>query len=124
MFVPKSMAERQCNFEDSAMPCDYCYARGLECGPKLPTPRKLLEWGSSALMQPVAIAQPRTWGGFTGELHIQIPSGTAYHNTGYNSANYDGETPFPSPINNRPAGHHRPYSTAAGFASALSPLSF
>ena len=53
-------------------PCDYCGARGLECGPKYPTPRKMQEQGMFVLasLHPAFIAQPQS----IAQLAYQPPS--------------------------------------------------
>lgn len=107
----------QCVFESPEKPCNYCSPRGLECGLKLPTPRKLAEWGGLAMMPGVAIGQPRT----TGALQIQIPVNIST-GRGYNlsSANDEPETPFgfTSPTTNG----YRPYPGTAGIAPIMNPF--
>jgi hypothetical protein len=98
------------------MPCDYCDTRGLECGPKLPTPRKLAECGIT-MVPGIAVGQP---GAFSGQLHVQIPV-TLSGGFNLSSANSDIENPFSFASPNGTG--YRPYSSAAGIASIMNPLS-
>jgi hypothetical protein len=109
-------------------PCDYCFARGLDCGPKLPTPRKLAEMNGLAVMpgasMPLAIAQPLTSGPFSAQLQVQIPVKLS-GGLNLSSVRPDHEMPFTlsSPITpSNPSGYPA-YSSLAGFASLMSPVS-
>jgi hypothetical protein len=77
------------------------------------------------MIQPLAIAQPLTTRAVSGQLNIQIPVTVSGGGEGFNlsSATSDPETPFgfPSPTQ---FGGYRPYSSAAGFASLMNPVSF
>ena len=121
----------QCNFENPALPCDYCFARGLECGPKLPTPRKMAELGAAAMVpgatlpMHMAIGQPLA----SVPLQIQIPTnlqqcGSPTYNLSSGNSDTQMPIPFPSPkIPCYTGTGYRPHSITSGFASLMSPMS-
>jgi hypothetical protein len=113
--------------------------RGLECGPKLPTPRKMAEMGGLAMLpgatlpMHMAIGQPLS----APPLQIQIPA-NLQHGGGdrsYNLSSAGSDTqmpspfasptiPFPTPTHYTSTSHgFRPHSITSGFASLMSPMS-
>jgi hypothetical protein len=110
-------------------PCDYCSTRGLECGYKLPTPRKLAEGGCFSMMSglqlPMAIAQPLSSAHLAGQLNIQIPVAVSHFNLSGSGHSADREMSFTFQSTNASptSPGYKPYSSAAGFASMMSPVS-
>lgn len=106
----------KCKFEDPEQPCDYCHARELDCGPKLPTPRKQMEQGivgegiGAAFVGVPFAAVPR----------LQIP--TRFPHDGFNlsSATSPGDSTYRGSSSPEPGYTQRSYNSGL---AALSPVS-
>lgn len=115
----------QCNFDNIQNPCDYCYARGLNCGPKLPTPRKQREQGyyldDSGTQYRMITAAGTLSEQFPGHLQVHIPVTFSQHNQPeFNLSSHcqDRNCALTSPTDG-----FKPYSATAGLANLMQPVS-